>query len=133
MNFRPRSPIVWFAIAGGPLAYALQFVAGLAFTFAQCNQTSGRWQLPVHGWQISFAVAGLAIGLASVGTSVWLFRRTFRLHDVFAAERRGDGFPPPLGRVHFLSIVGITVNFLALSIIVMDGIGAPLLQTCHQS
>ena len=133
MNFRPRSSIVWFAVAGGPLAYALQFVAGLAFTFAQCNQSAGRWRLPVHGWQIAFAVGGVAIALASLGASLWLFLRTFRLRDVFVAERRGDGFAPPLGRVHFLSIVGLTVNFLTLAIIVMDGIGAPLLQTCQQS
>jgi hypothetical protein len=30
-------------------------------------------------------------------------------------------------------MVGLTVNFLALAIIVMTGIGAPLLPICQQS
>jgi hypothetical protein len=48
-------------------------------------------------------------------------------------ERRGDGSPPPVGRVQFLSMVGLTVNVLALAIIVLDGVGAPLLTVCQQS
>ena len=47
--------------------------------------------------------------------------------------RDGDGSPPPVGRVQFLSMVGLTVNFLALAIIVLDGVGAPLLNACQQS
>jgi hypothetical protein len=133
VSFKPRSAIVWFAVGGGPVAFALQFVAGLAFSFAQCNQPAGRWQLPVHAWQLAVAVVGAAVAVASLGTSVWLFLRTFRVEDVFAEERHGDGYPPPLGRIHFLSIIGLTVNFLALTIIVMDGIGAPLLPLCQQS
>lgn len=133
MSFRPRSAIVWFGVGGGSVAFALQFVTGLAFSFAQCNQPAGRWQLPVHAWQLAVAAAGAAVALASLGTSLWLFLRTFRIEDLSAEERRGDGYPPPLGRIHFLSIIGLTVNFLALAIIVMDGIGAPLLPLCQQS
>src|SRR5205807_3978499 len=76
MTFKPRSAVVWFAVGGGPLAFALQFVSGLAFTFAQCNQPDGRWQLPVRSWQLALAAAALVIGLASMATAVWLFVRT---------------------------------------------------------
>ena len=133
MSFRPRNAVVWFAVAGGPVAYAVQFVAGLAFSFAQCNQTAGRWKLPVYSWQAALAAGGVLVALASMATSAWLFLRTFRLDGVFAQERRGDGSAPPIGRLHFLAIVGLTVNFLAVAIIVMDGIGAPLLHLCQQS
>lgn len=133
MSFRPRSAVVWFAVGGGPIAFALQFVAGLAFSFAQCNQPGGRWQLPVRPWQAALAAAGLVIGLASLGTAIWLFLRTFRIGDVFEEERSGGGSAPPLGRIHFLAIVGLTVNCLTLAIIVMDGVGAPLLSLCQQS
>jgi hypothetical protein len=133
MSFRPRSAVVWFAVGGGPIAFALQFVAGLAFSFAQCNQSAGRWRLPVQSWQAALAAGALALGLASMGTAAWLFFRTFRIDDVFEEERSGGGSAPPIGRIHFLAIVGLVVNFLALAIIVMDGVGTPLLSLCQQS
>ena len=133
MNYRPRSALVWFAVGGGAVAWALQFVAGLAFSFAECNQPVTRWRLSLHTWQAAVAAGGLAVGLASMGASLWLFRQTYRIGDVFEEERAGGGSAPPVGRVHFLAIVGIIVNFLALAIIVMDGIGAPLLRLCQQS
>ena len=133
MSFKPNSALVWFAVGGGPIAFALQFVAGIAFSFAQCNQPGGRWRLPVHSWQVALAAGGLVIGIASMATAIWLFVRTFRIGDVFEEERSGGGSAPPLGRIHFLSIIGLAVNFLTLLIIVMDGIGAPLLSLCQQS
>jgi hypothetical protein len=115
------------------VAWAVQFVANLGLTFAQCNAPPGRWQLPVHGWQIGLSAAAVAVGLASMGVCLWLYRRTFRLDHVAEAERHGEGTPPPTGRVNFLATVGLTVNFLSLSIIAMTGVGAPLLPVCRQS
>jgi hypothetical protein len=62
-----------------------------------------------------------------------MFIRTFRIGDVAGMERRGDGSPPPVGRIQFLSMVGLTVNVLSLAIIVLVGVGAPLLTACQQS
>jgi hypothetical protein len=131
VNFRAPSLLVWFAVGGGACAWAVQFLIGLAFGFAECNQ-AGRG-LPVHTWQAAAAGVAALINLTSIGTGVWLFRNTYRVGDVFGEERRGDGAPPPIGRIHFLALVGLTVNFLALAIIVMDGIGAPLLPLCEQA
>ena len=134
MTFRARSPLVWFAVGGGACAWAVQFVIGLAFGFAQCNEPgTTRWRLPVHTWQAAAAGVAAVIALAAIAAAVWLFRHTFRIGDVFGEERRGDGAAPPIGRIHFLSLVGLTVNVLALAIILMDGIGAPLLPLCQQS
>jgi hypothetical protein len=87
----------------------------------------------VHGWQIGLSAAAVVIVLASMGACASVFRRTFRIDDVFGQERRGDGSVPPLGRIHFLAIVGFVVNLLVLAIVVMTGIGAPLLTVCQQS
>jgi hypothetical protein len=133
VTFPPSNLLVWFGVIGGPCAWAAQFVVSLAFSFAQCNQPAGRWQLPVHGWQIATSAVGVAVGLASTAVSLWMFMRTFHIGDVDEEERRGEGGLPPVGRIHFLAIVGLTVNFLALAIMVMTGIGAPLLPTCQQS
>ena len=133
MSFRPRNAIVWFAVGGGGAAYVVQFVAGLAFTFAQCNQRAARWQLPVESWQVGLAIAGATVALISMGTAMWLFLRTYQIDDAFVQETRGDGSAPPIGRVHFLAIVGLVVNFLVLAIMVMDAAGAPNLSLCRQS
>ena len=133
MSSRRSNLLLWFGVAGGPVAFAVQFVANLAFSYAQCNQPTTRWQLPVHGWVIGLSLGGVAVTLAAIAVCARIFLRTFRIDDVFASERSGGGSQPPLGRVHFLAIVGLVVNLLALAIIVMTGIGAPLLPVCEQS
>jgi hypothetical protein len=133
VSSRPSNLLLWFGVAGGAIAWTVQFVANLAFSFAQCNQPTTRWQLPVHGWQIALSAAAIVVVLGSMSACVLVFRRTFRIDDVFGQERRGDGSLPPLGRVHFLSIVGFVVNVLVLAIVVMTGVGAPMLTACQQS
>jgi hypothetical protein len=133
MRYPPSTAVIWFAVLGGPVAWTVQFVTNLAFTFAQCNAPAGRWQLPVHGWEIVLSAVAVGVGLAAMGVSLWLYRRTYHLDHIAEAERRGEGSGPPSGRINFLAQVGLTVNFLALAIIVMTGIGAPLLEACRQS
>jgi hypothetical protein len=128
--------LVWFGVLGGAVAWATQFVAGLAFTFAQCNAPPGRWQLPVQTWQLALSIAGVLVGLVATAVCVRLYRRT-RGGDggdgVAETERRGEGTPPPVGRVNFLATTGLLVNALALTIMIMTAIGAPLLRLCQQS
>ena len=129
----PSNGLLWFGVIGGAGAWVVQFLANLALTFAQCDQPSARWMLPVHGWEIALSLVAVAVVLGAGGVSAWIFLRTFRIDDVAAHERRGEGVSPPLGRISFLSMVGLLVNLLALAMIVMTGIGAPLLPVCQQS
>jgi hypothetical protein len=129
----PPTLVTWFGVIGGAVAWALAFVAGYGFGLAHCFPTGTSYSFPLSGWQIGAAVAGLVIALASIGVCVWIFLRTFRIGDVAGMERRGDGAPPPAGRLQFLAMTGLTVNLLAIAIIVMDGVGAPILHACQQS
>ncbi len=133
MRYPPSNAVVWFAVLGGPGAWAAQFVINLTFTFAQCNAPAGRWELPVHGWQIAVSAGAIVIGLAAQAASLWLYLRTVNIDHIAEAERHGEGSAPPTGRINFLAMVGLTVNFLSLAIIVMTAIGAPLLPVCQQS
>ncbi|HWE34175.1 MAG TPA: hypothetical protein VG410_11865 [Solirubrobacteraceae bacterium] len=133
MRFPPSTALVWFGVLGGAGAWATQFVANLFLTFAQCNAPPGRSRLPVHGVEIGLSAAAVTIGLASAGVSLWLYRRTSSLDHVAQDERHGEGSAPPTGRINFLATVGLCVNFLAIAIVVMTGIGAPLLPVCMQS
>jgi uncharacterized membrane-anchored protein len=71
----------------------VQFVANLGLTFAQCNSPPGRWELPVHGWQIVLSAVAVAIGLAAMGVSLWLYRLTFRLDHVAGQSATARGLP----------------------------------------
>ena len=131
---RPSTWLLWFAVLGGAVAWLVQFATNLYLTFAQCNNGAGRWNLPVHEVEIGLSALALAIGGAATVVSLRIFRATYdAADDVDGQERRGDGSPPPLGRIHFLSIVALTVNFLALAIVILTGVGAPLLRVCQQS
>jgi hypothetical protein len=133
MNYRPSTALVWFAFAGGAVAWAVQFVAGLAFSFAQCQPPAGRWHIPVRDWQVGLAIGGLLVGLASTAVAVRIFLRTFRIGDIFGMERRGDGSQPPLGRIHFLVLCALVINFLVMTIVVLDAIGTGLHGLCQQT
>lgn len=133
MKLPPSNRFVWFAVLGGPVAWAVQFVVNLYFTWAQCNAPVGRWDIPVHGWQIGLSAVAAGVTLVSMAVALWLYLYTFQFKHVPQAERRGEGTAPPTGRISFLATVGLTVNFLSLAIIVMTGIGAPLLPVCQQS
>ena len=51
---------------------------------------------------------------------------------VFRATR-DVGEDPPGSRIHFLSIVGMTIAPLFVAIILMSGVGSVVLTNCHQS
>jgi hypothetical protein len=131
VNFRASSLLVWYAVGGGAVAWAIQHVAGIALGWAECNQ--GGRSVPLRAGQAAASGVAAVIALSAIAAAIWLFRSTYRAGDLFAEERRGDGATPPVGRIHFLAIVGITVNVLALVIILLDGVGAPLLSLCQQS
>jgi hypothetical protein len=130
---RPSTALLWFGVLGGAVAWGTQFVGGLAFTFAQCNAPAGRWALPVQTWQVALSAAGILVGLTAAAVSVSIYRRTKDVDDVAAGERDGLGDAPPLGRINFLATTGLLVNALALAIMLMTAIGAPLLRVCQQS
>jgi hypothetical protein len=123
---------VWFGVLGGPLAWATQFVANLFLSFFECG-AEARGSVPLHALQITLGVAGLLVALASTAVATWLYRETVGDRELSRKVIRGFGGEPPVARVHFLAIVGLTVNFLALAIIVMTTIGSPVLLDCRQS
>lgn len=133
MKSAPSNALVWFAVLGGGVAWIIQFAANAFVTFAQCDQPIQRWMLPMRGVEIGLSVVAAAFALAAGGASLRLFLATYRDQDAAALERQGMGVHPPLGRVSFLSMIGLTVNLLVLVTTFMTGVGAPLLPICRQA
>ncbi len=133
MKVAPPNLLVWFGVLGGAVAWLVQFAINLFFTFAQCNQPAARFSLPVHGLEIGLSAGALVIAGSAEAVALRMYLRTHLIDDASVHERRGDGVHPPLGRVQFLAQLGLLVNFLAIAIIIMTGVGAPLLPVCQQS
>jgi hypothetical protein len=118
---------VWFAVLGGPIAWALQFLFAVQFGLARCESPNGRFQFPVHTISITLGAIGFLVCVLAELTAIAVFRATREDEHTQEASRIAGG------RVHFLATVGITVNPLAAAICAMVAIGVPLLGLCQQS
>ena len=120
----PTSPLMWFAVAGPPVAWGLQFAIGYWISQAHCSQGTSGWTGVGQAWAIALTVVAATVALSAGLVSVALFRATQDAdHD--------EG--PPAGRTHFLAIVGMTITPLFTFIIVMNGVGVGVLSPCSQS
>jgi len=117
---------MWVGVFAAPAAWTVQHVVGLQLQFAQChdNTRGPAYGVPVDTLSIAVtAVAAvIAVGGELAALAAW---RSTREND--------DSDPPPEGRIHFMSIIGITVSPLFLAIILMSGLGIVFLPDCVQS
>lgn len=120
----PASPILWFAVLGAPFAWGFQFGISYWISQGQCSLSGSGWTGTSETWAIVLTIAAAATALAAGLVSALLFRATSDLDD---------DDPPPDGRTHFLSIVGMAITPLFFFIIVMNGVGATILGPCHGS
>lgn len=119
----PASPLLWYAVFGSAIAWALQFGSGYWITQAQCSP-AGQWRFSGSGWVVAIGAAALAIAIGAAATAVTLFLRTS------GVDSKGV---PPAGRTRFLAIVGMAVAPLFIAMIVLTTVGVLVLQPCTQS
>jgi hypothetical protein len=113
---------VGFALLGPPLAWVVQFLLGFGVTRAACDP--GVVHTNVDAWTVVLTAVATVVAVLGGLAAVRVFRAT-RGVDLDA--------PPPVGRIHFMSIVALTTTPLFLLIILMNGAGVLVLQKCHQS
>ncbi len=120
----PVSPVLWYAVLGAPIAWALEFWIGYWAAQARCERPGIHVAVDTTAWTIIVGAAALAVAFGALATAITLFRRT--------ADTESKG-PPPRGRVRFLSVVGMTVAPLFIAMIVMTSSGVLVLMSCNQS
>jgi hypothetical protein len=118
--------LAWLGVFGPPAAWAAQFFTGYVIALAACpdNTAGPGWDVPVDA--LAIILGGLA-ALATLlcGGGAFLAWRATRENE--------DDDKPPAGRVHFLSVIGLTITPLFFAIIVMSSAGAIVFRECVQS
>jgi hypothetical protein len=111
-----------YALLGPPLAWATQLVIGYGYTEAACGPGTGHFGIAIHTWEALVAVAAAAVAAGAWASAAALYSATGRgeIHD-------------PLGRVRFVSILGLAVGLIFLTLIVFTGAGVLALEGCRQS
>lgn len=122
MPTSPRSPVVWFAVIGAPAAWAFEFGVSYWLAEARCSVAGRDAGFSIDPWVVAAGAIGLAIGGAALVTALVLRRAT-----------DGADSNPPLGRVHFLAVIGVALSPLFLAIIAMNTVGVGVLESCAQS
>ena len=112
---------LWFGVLGAPLAWVAQFLIGYSLGLAACGAAGRKWGLSVDGWTLAATAAGAAVAVLATASAVQVYRAT-----------RDVGSELPGARIHFLSVISLTIAPLFLAIILMGGVGAVVLENFRQ-
>jgi hypothetical protein len=123
MSMRRASLLAWLGVWAAPLAWAAQHMSGFMLGLAKCSPSGTRWHIPLATWNVGLAVVAGLIAIAGIVAAVVAFRET---RDV------SEG-PPPGSRIHFLAAMALAIGPLFLAIIVLNGLGTGLLDTCRSA
>jgi hypothetical protein len=116
----PIERLVWFGVLGGPVAWVLSLLIGVEASDAACSVVGVPASL--DAWSLGIAIAGGLVAAAAEIAAVVVFRAT-----------RDSGHELPASRIHFLSVIGMTVSLLFFVLILMSGLGSFALPECVQS
>jgi hypothetical protein len=123
---RRASLLAWVGVLGSPFAWASQHIAGYLLALSRCpdNTQGPGWNVPVNTVTLILGIAAATVALLSGGSAFFAWRTT---------RENDDDDAPPAGRVHFLSVIGLTIAPLFFAIIVMSSPGAIVFKECVQS
>jgi hypothetical protein len=121
MSMRRASLLMWVGIWAAPLAWAGQHFAGVMLGLAECSPNGTRWHIALSTWSLALAVVAALIAIAGIVAALLAFRDTRDFSEA----------PPPGSRIHFMAAMALAIGPLFLAIIVLNGLGTSLLDTCR--
>ena len=114
------SLIQWCAIVAPPLAWTAQLVVGYGFTIAACGAGGVSGGIGLHLWQGVAAAVAAVIAAGAWAGAIMLHAATGR-----------DEVDDPVGRVRFMSTIGIVIGLIFLTLIGFTAAGELSLQGCR--
>ncbi len=117
-NPRVTAALQWYALFGPPLAWTAQLVLGYFYTLGLCGPSGA------HFSTLHLPAGVLTAAVALIAITGWL--SAFALH--LATSR---GLADPLGRIRFLSDLGLVIGAIFLALILYTGAGELALEGCR--
>jgi hypothetical protein len=112
--------MTFVGVAAAPAAWFTQFTVGQYLSVVSC--TPGGGGISPHSWTLPATIVGALLAVAGGLCALATFRAT--------RDQTGDS-DPPLGRIHFIGIVGMVTSTLFLFVILMGGLGALSYSGCR--
>lgn len=119
---RLHETLQWFALLGGALAWAVQFVLAFWIAASRCSPANGGWRVPEEPYYMVITAPTALVCLLALGSAVWLYLRL-----------RHAGNEPPAGRHVFFAYASIMANTLFLALTLLGGIGVLYHLSCTQA
>jgi heme/copper-type cytochrome/quinol oxidase subunit 2 len=114
---------MWLGLFGAPIAWAGSHVVGWGVSEANCEIVGRQWGINFDAWETVLLVLAVVLALAGLISSALTYR------EVKGTDKDAD---PPAGRLWLLSIAGLVLSPLLLTVILLTHIGALALSQCHQ-
>jgi hypothetical protein len=115
--------LIWIGLLAAPGAWTIQHVLGFGVADADCDPIGRVWDIPVDTWLVALMAAAGALAITGLVASVLAFRQV---------RDAGEDDPPPSGRGRFMAVCGMVICPIFLALVLLDGLGALLLEGCHQ-
>jgi hypothetical protein len=109
-----------YAIVAPPVAWAVQLVVGYGYTEAACGAGGVSGGIGLHPWEAILALAAGAVAGSAWAGAIVLHRAT----------GRGE-IDDPLGRIRFVSTLGIVIGLIFLTLIAFTAAGTLALDGCR--
>jgi hypothetical protein len=114
--------LTWYGLLGAPFAWTLFHVVGVGIAMGVCSPVGARVDATLQPWSIVLTAAAVAVAFGALLAAGLVYLSTRGVEDDAA---------PPVGRIHFLAVIGLTITPLFIAIILMSGIGGTSLG-CRQ-
>jgi hypothetical protein len=108
----------WYAIFGGPVGWFGQLILGYFYTLSLCGPGGTDWA----GLHVPVGVFSGVVALVAAGG----WAAAFVLHRATA-----NGLDDPLGRIRFISNIGLVIGAVFLALILYTAAGELALEGCR--
>lgn len=114
---------MWLGLFAAPVAWVGTHAIGWGVSEANCEVVGHQWGIAFDTWEWAMLALGVLLALAGIVGAVLSYR---------AVAGTDNDMAPPTGRIWILSIAGMVLSPLLLTIIVLTHVGALILSSCHQ-
>jgi hypothetical protein len=116
---RRRSLLMWFGVAGPPIAWAVQLLAGWMLDEAHCGRGTNAFVGHDHLWQAVISLVAIAVAVAG----------TFAALSTLRAVRGGGG--DARGRADFLAVTSLSAALLFVLLTTITLVGVLSVPACR--